>query len=313
MTVTIRPREPEWITANIKTAIKQRKRLFKKAKRLNTANAWNKFKTKRNQVTTLLREQKKQYFEKLAADLRRNSFSSKSWYKTASKFLLYDSKHQDIPPLETQNGLIETDAEKADVLNDFFVQQSTVDDSYAPLPQIIAANHDTLDDIDINQQDVLNAIKDLDPNKALGPDLISPQLIKEGKNELAYPYSKLFNLSIESHRFPESFKKSNVTPIHKKDSRMNLNNYRPISLNSIQGKLMEKIVNMKINDYMTEHNIITPFQSGFRQGDSTTNQLLFLTNEFTKALDENKESRIVFCDISKAFDRVWHKGLLFKL
>ena len=158
MTVTIRPSEPEWITANIKTAIRQRKRLFKKAKRLNTANAWNIFKNKRNQVTTLLREQKKQYFEKLAADLRRNSFSSKSWYKTASKFLLYDSKHQDIPPLETQNGLIETDAEKADVLNDFFVQQSTVDDSYAQLPQFIAPNHDTLDDIDINQQDVLNAI-----------------------------------------------------------------------------------------------------------------------------------------------------------
>ena len=64
---------------------------------------------------------------------------------------------------------------------------------------------------------------------------------------------------------------------------------------------------------MIEHNIITPFQSGFRQGDSTTNQLLFLTNEFSKALDENKEIRIVFCDISKAFDRVWHKGLLFKL
>ena len=159
----------------------------------------------------------------------------------------------------------------------------------------------------------MNAIKDLDPNKASGPDLISPKLIKEGINELAYPYSKLFNLSIESHRFPESFKKSNVTPVHKKDSRMNLNNYRPISLNSIQGKLMEKIVNKKINDYMEEHNIITPFQSGFRQGDSTTNQLLFLTDEFSKALDENKEIRIVFCDISKAFDRVWHKGLLFKL
>ena len=161
-------------------------------------------------------------------------------------FFLYDSKHQDIPPLETQNGLIETDAEKADVLNDFFVQQSTVDDSYAQIPQFVAPNHDTLDDIDINQQDVLNAIKDLDPNKASGPGLISPKLIKEGKNELAYPYSKLFNLSIESHRIPESFKKSNVTPIHKKDSRMNLNNYRPISLNSIQCKPMEKIVNKKI-------------------------------------------------------------------
>ena len=139
----------------------------------------NKFKIKRNQVTTLLREQKKQYFVRLAEDLRRNSSSSKSWYKTASKFLLYDSKHQDIPPLETQNGLIETDAKKAEVLNDFFVQQSTVDDSHAQLPQFVAPNRDTLDDIDIHQQDVLNAIKDLDPNKASEPDLISQKLIKE--------------------------------------------------------------------------------------------------------------------------------------
>ena len=76
---------------------------------------------------------------------------------------------------------------------------------------------------------------------------------------------------------------------------------------------MEKIINKKINDYMTEYDIITPFQSGFRHGDSTTNQLLFLSNEMYKAFDENKEIRIVFCDISKAFDRMWHKGLLFKL
>ena len=76
---------------------------------------------------------------------------------------------------------------------------------------------------------------------------------------------------------------------------------------------MEKITNKKINDYMTEYDIITPFQSGFRHGDSTTNQLLLLSNEMYKAFDENKEIRIVFCDISKAFDRVWHKGLLFKL
>ena len=76
---------------------------------------------------------------------------------------------------------------------------------------------------------------------------------------------------------------------------------------------MEKIINKKINDYMTEYDIITPFQSGFRHGDSTTNQLLFLSNEMYKAFDENKEIRIVFCDTSKAFDRVWHKRFLFKL
>ena len=76
---------------------------------------------------------------------------------------------------------------------------------------------------------------------------------------------------------------------------------------------MERTVHKKINDYLINNEIISQIQSGFRHGDSTTNQLLFLTNEFTKALNENKEIRIVFCDISKAFDRVWHKSLLFKL
>ena len=153
---------------------------------------------------------------------------------------MYDSNQQDIPPLETDNGLIEADPEKAEALNDFFVKQSTVDDSQAQLPQYIAPSHNTLNDIIINQEDVLKAIKDLDINKASGPDLINPKLIKEGKNELAYPYTRLFNLSIASQKIPDSYKKSNVTPIYKKDSRTKPNNYRPISQNNIQGKLMEK-------------------------------------------------------------------------
>ena len=76
---------------------------------------------------------------------------------------------------------------------------------------------------------------------------------------------------------------------------------------------MEKIINKKLNEYLVLNNVISPFQSGFRRGDSTVNQLLLMNHEFSKALDENKEIRIVFCDISRAFDRVWHKGLLFKL
>ena len=62
-----------------------------------------------------------------------------------------------------------------------------------------------------------------------------------------------------------------------------------------------------------EQNCITCVQSGFVPGDSTTNQLVEIYNSFCKALDEGKEVRAIFCDISKAFDRVWHKGLLFKL
>ena len=76
---------------------------------------------------------------------------------------------------------------------------------------------------------------------------------------------------------------------------------------------MERCIHKHVSKYLIEHSVITPFQSGFRAGDSTVNQLLYICNEISNALDNNKELRIVFLDISKAFDRVWHKGLLFKL
>ena len=287
--VTIRPNEPEWINSKIKTLIRQRKRLFRKAKRTNTEHAWNKFKLKQNEVTKHLREGKIKYFQKLSQDLRNNSSNSKSWYRTASKFLLYDSNQNGVPILESNGLVIESDDQKAEVLNEFFIQHSTVDDTNAHLPNLVAPNYDTLNEIVVTQQDVIKAINEFDANKASGPDGISPKLIKEGKHELAYPYTKLFNLSIRLQKFPDSYKLSNVIPIHKNDSKTNPKNYRPISLISIQGKLMEKIINKKLNEYLVFNNVISPFQSGFRRGDSTVNQLLLMNHEFSKALDENKE------------------------
>ena len=66
-------------------------------------------------------------------------------------------------------------------------------------------------------------------------------------------------------------------------------------------------------NFVREHELLSALQSGFIPGDSTVNQLIDIYNTFCKSLDEGKEVRAVFCDISKAFDRVWHKGLLFKL
>ena len=68
-----------------------------------------------------------------------------------------------------------------------------------------------------------------------------------------------------------------------------------------------------ISNCLKQNHVISPHQSGFQSGDSTINQLVYLNNKFLQALDEGKEIRVVFCDVSKAFNRVWHKGLLFKL
>ena len=106
-----------------------------------------------------------------------------------------------------------------------------------------------------------------------------------------------------------------MTPIHKKENKQLIKNYRPISLLPICGKIFEKIIFNSLYSYLNVHDLLTKNQSGFRPGDSTTNQLLYLVSEIHEAFEDSKclEVRAVFLDISKAFDKVWHEGLIFKL
>ena len=92
-------------------------------------------------------------------------------------------------------------------------------------------------------------------------------------------------------------------------------NYRPISLLPICGKIFEKIIFDAIYDHLCKNQLLTPKQSGFRPGDSTVNQLIAITLQIHAAFEEfpSRETRAVFLDISKSFDKVWHEALLFKV
>jgi hypothetical protein len=119
---------------------------------------------------------------------------------------------------------------------------------------------------------------------------------------------------IEKGVFPTKWKKANVSPIYKKKNENNIvSNYRPISLLPLCGKIFEKLIYDNLHSYVYQNNFISDKQSGYKRGDSTIKQLISITNEIHKTFDEGKELRAVFLDISRAFDRVWHSGLLFKL
>ena len=137
--------------------------------------------------------------------------------------------------------------------------------------------------------------------------------MKELSHELSSPLCSLFNKSLSLGKFPSPFKDANVTPVHKKGDLSLVSNYRPISLLNSVAKLFEKLVFKYLYNHLQDNNMLSSLQSGFIPGDSTVNQLAYLYHIFTEALDAGKEVRTVFCDISKAFDRVWHEGLIYKL
>ena len=141
------------------------------------------------------------------------------------------------------------------------------------------------------------------------------RMIKICDKSIIKPLMIIYRNCITNGYFPLAWKKANVIPIHKKDSKLEAKNYRPISLLPIFGKIFEKLIFDNLYEYIFKNNLITDRQSGFRKGDSTIKQLVSITHDIYLAFDYNpsKTVRAVFLDIAKAFDKVWHTGLIFKL
>ena len=114
-------------------------------------------------------------------------------------------------------------------------------------------------------------------------------------------------------RFHLNGKKVISFPFIKKNDKLNLRNYCPVSLLPICDKIFERLIFNKMVRFFLENKLITPYQSCFKPVDSCINQRLSITHEIYKSFDDGLEVRSVFSDISKAFDKVWHNGVIFKL
>ena len=112
---------------------------------------------------------------------------------------------------------------------------------------------------------------------------------------------------------PSTWKRANVIPIHKKGVRSDPSNYRPVSLLNTTAKMFEKIIFKYLFNHFRDISAISMWQAGFVPGSSTLCQLLEIYHKFCQSIENGKEVRVVFLDISRAFDRVWHSGLLYKL
>ena len=220
-----------------------------------------------------------------------------------------------IPPLLDKGTFIINCKEKTRLFNEFFSKQCSLIVNDSILPNFHHITEARIDSVAIKKEDILSLIRSLNPNKATGSDDISGQMLLLCDDSVVSPLMIIFCSILETSVYPDQWKLANVVPIHKKEDKQLVKNYRPISLLPICGKIFEKLIFDNLYAYLVSNNLITKNQSGFVPGDSCTNQLSFLINEIHEAFEDPKslDVRAVFLDISKAFDKVWHEGLIFKL
>ena len=169
-----------------------------------------------------------------------------------------------------------------------------------------------LSDIEVNEENVKDAISRLHEHSAPGPDNVSNKILIKLKNEISYPLSVLYTKSLDESRIPADWRLSNVTPIFKKGSKADPGNRRPVSLTSNVCKLMERVINGTLSDYL-ERNVLENSQHGFRKGRSCQTNLIKFFDKVGGWLDEGKSVDVLYLDFAKAFDKVDHGRLIEKL
>ena len=290
----------------------------------------------RNFCVSLVKKEKKKYYNNL--DLKIFNDNKKFWKRIKP---LFSEKQKDLQRdiILVDNDKIISDKQKvAEKLNNFFIEsvenldiEHFTDDNenispiiniqdiikrYESHPSILKIKQNVKVDNnfvlkDITPLELKHDILQLDKNKAsIENDIPTKVLI--GSNDIVSGYlSDIYNKSLKDHCFPNSLKLADVIPIHKKDDRTLMKNYRPVSLLPIGSKLFERQMYNQFLTHIDEY--LSPYIFGFRKGHSTEQCLTIMMEGWKKALDEKRFAGAILTDLSKAFDCLSHDLLIAKL
>ena len=209
--------------------------------------------------------------------------------------------------------MLSSASDKAKLFAENFSLNYNLDDSGISLPVFASRTNLKLHNISVAPKMVRKVVMNLDLSKSSGPDCIPVMVLQICEPELSYILVELFNKCLKKSCFPDCWKVSSLVPVFKKvGERSTSKNYHPVSLLSVVSKVFEKLVNNRIVDHLQNCGHFSDFQYGFRSSRSTADLLTVVSDRIARAFNRSGATRTVALDISKAFDRVWHAGLLHK-
>ena len=288
-----------WLSKRIIQLMRKRNALFRRSKVYPSLIP--QYKKLRNAVTLALRRSKNEFFSALNP-------SRKDFWKAINS--LTDGARSIPTLIDSDGSSVSSPASKATLLNLCF--SKNFNSSTPPITRtdmLPMPPYPCPDEFLCPEEKTYHLISSLDVNKASGLDKISARMLKGTAPSITPIITALFNMSLSTGIFPDSWKSSLIVPIPKPGDSSNPGNYRPISLLPIVSKLLEK----HVYDLLCEHFDISDQQWGFQARKSTTNAILSATNEWFIHLENGAEVQAVFFDLQKAFDSVPHCLLIEKL
>lgn len=307
----------QWITSGLVKSINEKNKLYQKLQNdPNNINLSNAYKEYKNKLNRLIQKAKKNYSNSM---INNNKNSTKALWKCVNNICNKLEPKTIISKIRlTDENIIEN---KQEIANAFNQHYSDLGQTYANKindpPEGFAENNIEIENTmylyPTNETEVRKVIKELKLKKSPGLDNIRTEVLKKVETEIATPITYLINRCFETECIPKLLKVGLIKPLYKSGDKLEIINYRPISLISNIAKIIEKILKCRILKFLNRHNIISDHQYGFREGKSTEDAIHKLTSEIYRALDSKTPALCIFVDLSKAFDTVSHQKLLEKI
>lgn len=223
-----------------------------------------------------------------------------------------------------EDEVIISDQGKCDAFADTFSQNFRVSEGLGQVENSSMVDNAVLQFDDINVvtpitdlvsvDDVKSIIKYTNKKRASGLDNISNLMLHMLPSVAIAYLTAIYNACLLLQYFPSAWKKAKVIAVHKPGKPLNTpDSYRPISLISNLSKILEKILSMRITNFIEDNNILPDEQFGFRKAHSTVHQVKRICNVVKIGLNMKSSTGLVLLDVEKAFDSMWHNGLIFKL
>ena len=301
-----KPTGQPWITRSIVRLIRKRRRLYRKCRVYPSIAHLDELEVATKKIKWLVADAKSDYI---------NNHLSKQMEEGNSKpFFNYLNKHSG----RSNNIMNLANCESDDIPKSLAEHFSSVfEDQGLPLP--IFADNPTCpkqDEIKISRQGIYTLLSKLDQRKASGPDNLPTIALKNfaiNCPSFVDCVHSILKTSLIEGKMPDVWKRATIRPIYKGGCRSDAHDYRPISLTSIIAKTLEHVICSSMWQHINDYGLLKDNQHGFCKSLNTTTQLLHVVHKAAEDYDQKKEHHMISFDFSKAFDRVPHNLLIYKL